>query len=101
MNNLLLVKLVLLISLLLPANIFAQGGKISGTVIEKDTEEPLAGVTVFINSIQRGVTTDSEGRYTLLSVPSGSYEMSFSFIGFATQKVQSVLVNNGRTTNVY
>ena len=100
MNNLLLVKLVLLISLLLPANIFAQGGKISGTVIEKDTEEPLAGVTVFINSIQRGVTTDSEGRYTLLSVPSGSYEMSFSFIGFATQKVQSVLVNNGRTTNV-
>lgn len=100
MNNLLLVKFALLVSLLLPMNLLAQSGKISGTVVEKNTEEPLAGVTVFISAIQRGVTTDSEGRYTLLSVPSGTYEMSFSFIGFATQKVQNVLVNSGRTTNV-
>lgn len=100
MNNLLLVKFILFVGILLPADLSAQGGKISGTVTEKDTEEPLAGVTVFINSIQRGVTTDSEGRYTLLSIPSGAYEMSFSFIGFATQKVQNVVVNNGRTTIV-
>ena len=100
MNNLLLVKLVLLVSMLLPVELLPQGGKISGTVVESDTQEPLAGVTVYINSIQRGVTTDAEGRYTLLSIPSGIYEVSFSFIGFATQKVQNVLVNSGRTTVV-
>lgn len=78
----------------------AQSGKISGVVTEAETGEPLAGITVYIESIQKGASTDSEGRYVLLSVPAGIYEMRFSFIGFSTQTIEHVEVNTGSTTSI-
>ena len=85
----------------LPGYAYAQStGKISGQIIEAGTGTPLIGVSVYLDGTQRGTTTDADGRYVLLSVPPGEYTVVMSFIGFATMRVEDVLVHSGRTTSI-
>lgn len=98
-------KQVILLTLFLavfvnPEIIFSQTGKISGTVSEKDNGNLLPGVTVFIEGTQKGDASDSEGRYTILSVEPGIYTVKFTFVGFATYTVSNVEVFSGRTTTI-
>ncbi|MEO1021993.1 MAG: TonB-dependent receptor [Bacteroidota bacterium] len=78
----------------------AQTGKISGIVTEKQTGEPLAGVTVVLSGTQKGALTDVNGQFSIISIEPGSYDVQFSYIGFATIKTQNVQVNSGRTSSV-
>lgn len=66
-----------------PALLFAQS-KIAGTVTD-ESRLPLPGVTVTVVETGKNVATDVEGRYLLNAV--AGQTLSFSFIGFATQKV--------------
>ena len=65
----------------------AQSGvTVSGTV--RDTSgEPLIGVSVLLEGTHRGVTTDSDGRYTI-TVPGGGATLRFGYIGYQTQSVK-------------
>lgn len=42
----------------------------------------LAGTTVQIKSLQKGAATDANGRFVIDNVPAGTYELSFSGIGY-------------------
>ncbi len=76
-------------------------GKISGTVIEAESDEALPGVSVYLEERPHiGTITDAEGRYVLLSVPPGSYTLVMSFVGFAAQRTENVEVFSGRTTTI-
>ena len=99
MKVLLFVKLFLILSLVSSIS-YAQTGKIVGTVKESGTGAPLPGVTVQIESLQKGTSTDTDGHYVLLSVPAGKHVVTFSFIGFSTQTIENVEVNTGRTTTI-
>jgi iron complex outermembrane receptor protein len=59
---------------------------LSGTIIDKQTNEPLMSVTVNVNNGQTGTSTDLDGKYSL-SVPEGRYTVSFSYIGYTTQTI--------------
>ncbi len=59
---------------------------ISGTVKDAKTGELLPGVTVVLVGTTKGIVTDSEGKFMLL-VPGLSEILSFSFVGYSTQKV--------------
>jgi len=54
---------------------------ISGRVINSSTNEPLENCNIYIKSIEKGATTDSDGIYKL-RVESGFYQLLFSYIGF-------------------
>jgi len=77
--------------LLAPSTAFAQGG-ISGSIagIVRDASGAvIPGVTVQAASPAliektRDVVTDSEGRYTIISLRPGTYSVTFSLQGFAT-----------------
>ena len=64
-----------------------QQQKISGTVTDANTNEPLIGVNVLIEGTTVGTTTDINGKYTL-DVPDANATLSFSFIGYVSEKVQ-------------
>ncbi|MDP4275176.1 MAG: SusC/RagA family TonB-linked outer membrane protein, partial [Bacteroidota bacterium] len=64
----------------------AQKQKVSGTIKEVGTENPLAGVYVMIEGTSIGVTTDADGRYSI-EVPNSNAVLVFSYMGFITQKV--------------
>jgi hypothetical protein len=66
---------------------------LSGTISEADTGETLIGVNVIIPSIQAGTVTNQYGYYSI-TLPKGEYEIVYSSIGFATQKMTIPLSEN-------
>lgn len=99
MKNLLFVKYLFVLGLI-SSNVLAQSGKINGTVIDKTTGEPLAGVTVYIADIAKGASTNVDGEYSIISVSSGTYSLRFSYVGFSTVLVNNVEVFTGQTTTI-
>ncbi len=68
----------------------AQNGELSGLVKESDNGETVSSVAVKYGK-GKGVITDAVGKY-VLSLPAGEYEISFSAIGYKTQKHKITLV---------
>jgi len=61
---------------------FAQSGSISGQVTDAKTGDPLPGVNVLIDELQRGAPTDIDGQYEITDVPTGTYSLVVSYIGY-------------------
>ncbi|CAN5903432.1 TonB-dependent receptor [soil metagenome] len=83
----------------LPAAAYAQGGTITGQVVNQDTQAPLSGVQVFVTGTNRGTLTNQEGRFLIPNVPAGQQVVRASLIGFA-QGEQRVNVTAGETATV-
>ena len=61
---------------------------ITGTVLDKTTNEPLAGVTVALVGTTTGTQTDAAGHFTLNGqISSAEAVLSVSYIGFRTQRI--------------
>ncbi|AHM60854.1 TonB-dependent receptor plug [Flammeovirgaceae bacterium 311] len=80
----------LLFFLLSSANSWAQSCKINGQVVDAATGESLPGATVFINSLQGGVT-DARGHFTFQELAAGPHQLQISFVGYQKQ-ILSVLL---------
>lgn len=74
--------------LLLSGTLAAQEAiRVTGTVYDAATDEPLAGVSVFIPGTPNGTVTDSAGRFTLLKIKAKKqYGLEFQYIGYTTVK---------------
>lgn len=97
----LLISLCLFILFSLTADSVYAGtkGKIAGKVTDS-SGEVLVGVQVFIEGTTRGTTTDVDGKYSLVNLDPGEYTVVFTYIGFATVKVQKVEVLVDKTTSI-
>ncbi|MAT90554.1 MAG: hypothetical protein CMC35_07655 [Flavobacteriaceae bacterium] len=71
---------------------------LSGTVTEAATGETLIGVNVLIPSLQTGAITNEYGFYSI-TIPSGTYEVTYSSIGFQA-KVETVTLTSTRSLNI-
>ena len=92
---------VFVVLVLVPSVVFAGvDGKVAGTVTDVETNNPLAGTNVIIVGTEMGASTDAEGKYIILNVPIGTYEIRATFIGYATVTVENVKVNSDLTTNL-
>ncbi len=77
-------KILIIILCLLPTSLFAQGYRVSGTVIDAQTQQPLAGASVFCQNTTIGTLTNSNGEFSM-TVPAGGYDIIVSFTGYETQ----------------
>ena len=75
-------------------------GKISGSVIDKETGEPLAGVNIVIPEINTGAASNMNGNFTITNIPPGTYNVTASYIGYARQIVKDVRVEIDLTTEL-
>lgn len=80
------------------APLFAVGGKIAGTVLDKETKQPLPGVNVLVEGTTLGAATNLKGEYVILNVPSGKYVLRASLIGYAAIRVENLRVSVDNTT---
>ncbi len=79
--------------------LFAQSvGKISGSVIDAETGEPLVGCNIEVKGTKLGASTDVDGSYFILNVPPGKYDLQASIIGYQKVLQQNVIIDAGRTT---
>jgi outer membrane receptor protein involved in Fe transport len=90
----------LIFLLLIPGLLFAQTGKVTGKIIDRESKEPLIGANIVIVSTQLGAVSDIDGKYTVLSVTPGGYTIKASYIGYQSISVTNVRVSAGLTTEL-
>ncbi len=71
------------------------GGELRGTVLSSGGET-LPGVHLYIAELEAGTVTTSDGTYRFRSIPSGSYSMRISMMGFQTEII-TITISAGET----
>jgi hypothetical protein len=81
---------------------FSQGSSsLQGVVTDGQTGEtlPFVNVIVYQNGNQiAGVNTDFDGKYVVKPIQPGTYEVLFSFVGYAQKKLTGVKVSSNKIT---
>ena len=80
-------------------NGFAQQGKVVGVVRDSETNETLVGVSVYVERLQKGTTTNEKGRYEL-QLPQGDHVIRASYIGYGTVEKQINIGSKPVTLNL-
>lgn len=84
-------KVFFFILLLVLSTMTAMAGNIKGTVLDKQTKEPLTGATIQITGTAQGVVADINGNYTL-NVNDGTYTITVRYIGYKDILLNSIKV---------
>ncbi|MDO8551029.1 MAG: carboxypeptidase-like regulatory domain-containing protein, partial [Ignavibacteria bacterium] len=98
MRLLLQSSFIILFLLIIPS--LAQTGKISGTITDTKTNDPLIGANVIILGTPMGAATNIDGYYSIINVAPGSYTLKASSIGYETHTIIDIRVSINQTTLV-
>ncbi|MCB0753432.1 MAG: carboxypeptidase-like regulatory domain-containing protein, partial [Ignavibacteriae bacterium] len=80
---------------------------LSGKVFDRELNEPLVGVEVFIKNLNVGTTTNANGFFEIKNLKNNSYDVRFSYLGYATitktmvvpsQEAENILINLEETS---
>lgn len=82
-------------SLLISLISFAQTGKITGKIIDKNNQ-PIGNASIKIVNGKGGTNSDIEGRFSL-TVPAGKYEIQVVSLGFQTKTIDDISIKAGVT----
>lgn len=75
-----------------------EGNRILGQVVSQETGAPLGQVQVFLESTGLGTLTNQAGRFIILNVPAGEYELRAVRIGLRTASTQVTVTPNQPAT---
>lgn len=78
-------------------------GKISGTLIDSVSKQPVEFASISLVEIKSnqpvdGTTTDDKGKFIIKNIADGDYKLLISFIGYKGKQIPNV--NIGRRTNL-
>ena len=68
---------------------------ISGSVLDRQTGDPLVGATIFLEGTHYGTICDFEGNFQLFDVPPGTYVLISSMIGYQQASIIGVEIKDG------
>ncbi|MBR3937849.1 MAG: TonB-dependent receptor [Bacteroidaceae bacterium] len=71
---------------------------IIGTVYDVNDNSPLAGATVYIEELEKGVISDNEGVFRITDIPDGTYTLKVQFLGYRPQE-ETVRTDKGNRSN--
>lgn len=82
------------------SHVSAQSFRISGKIIDKQSNEHLVGVFVLVKEKgSSGTQTDAQGEF-LIQVPKGNYTLQVSYMGYETQEIK-LTVNQDIHKDIY
>lgn len=73
-------------------------GILTGVVRDRKTQEVVPGVTVVLEGTTLGTSSDEEGRYRLADIPTGSYNVRASFVGYEPLLRANVVITSGNAS---
>ncbi len=76
--------IILFIVMVIPFHMGFTQNTISGAVNNAENMAPLEQVSIYIPELEKGTATNEDGRYELKDLPSGSFILVVSSIGFET-----------------
>ncbi|HYV92455.1 MAG TPA: TonB-dependent receptor [Chitinophagales bacterium] len=72
-----------------------------GVVKDKSTGKPMYNVTVYIPELLLGTVTEEDGAYQFSGMASGTFTITFSYVGYA-RVIKTVSLEGGKDTlNIY
>jgi hypothetical protein len=78
----------------------APRGRLAGRVLDATTEQPLPGASVVVPALDRGTAAEGDGRFVLHGLPTGTYTVKVSMVGYQTAVEAPVAVTSGRTAHL-
>ncbi len=75
-------------------------GKLAGRVTDINSGEPVIGANVIIIEKQMGASTDDKGRFMVINIPPGTYEVKAFRMGYQAVTVTDVKINLDLTTTL-
>ena len=73
-------------------------GKISGSIYDMDTNEPIIGANVIILDTGIGTASDVDGSYYIINLSPGLYNLKVDYIGYETKILKDINVSVNRTS---
>jgi hypothetical protein len=73
---------------------------ISGKVIDKYSEEELAGVIIDVEGTDISVYTDINGNYTLKNLKPGKYTLNIKYISYKETVVEDINIDANKTEKI-
>lgn len=96
MFNRLIQTILFSCSLLVLANAqTSKQGALTGTIIDKNSQRPVIGATVLINSTTLIVLSDTAGMFLFNEILPGTYNITINSLGYKTISLNNLLVTNG------
>ncbi len=75
-------------------------GSLNGYVYDTAGDEPLSGVSVFIEDTNYNVLTDDNGFFEMPYVYNGTYDVTASLFGYHEQIIEGVVIVEDETTSI-
>ncbi|NQU06351.1 MAG: carboxypeptidase-like regulatory domain-containing protein, partial [Calditrichaeota bacterium] len=75
-------------------------GKISGTVVDARTGEPIASANVVVLDTHYGAATSLDGEFYILNLKPGQYTVKASYVGYISITQEDVMVYADFNTQV-
>ena len=74
----------------------AQTQTIKGTVLDKDTRQPLIGAVVKVVTTEpvKGANTNEKGEFVIRDVPVGRHAVSCTYFGYSTYRSDNLILNS-------
>lgn len=66
-----------------------------GRIIDDKSKEPIAGVSVYVNDIEKGTITDPDGNYRI-TLSKGDHIITYSYINYEEKLTDLKIYNDGR-----
>ena len=96
-----IVLCLLYILSILPGIVYAgTTGKIAGTVIDSETNEPLPGCNIVIEGTTLGAASNINGEFFILNIPPGVYSVRASMVGYKSYRIDNVRILIDLTTSL-
>lgn len=82
-------------------NVFSQSnGSISGSIIDKLTQQSLPGTNVILEGTNKGTVADSNGIFRILDIALKTYNITFTRIGYKPETLYNITINAGNENNI-
>ena len=94
-----LILSVICLFVLMASGLAQLKGRVSGTVRDESTGESLVGVSIYVERLKVGTTTDERGRYDL-DLPLGEHVLRVSYVGYSTLHKKVTISNKPQTLNM-
>jgi Ca-activated chloride channel family protein len=93
-------RIICLIAFLVPFGLFGQSGAIQGRIADAQTNEPLIGANITIDSSSFGAASDVRGLFLIQRIPPGVYTLKCTYLGYQPVIMRDVRVKATDTTKV-
>ncbi|SVC38189.1 uncharacterized protein METZ01_LOCUS291043, partial [marine metagenome] len=72
----------------------------AGSIVDKETHQPLVGANFIIMKTGQGTASDQSGSFIMNNIPVGSYTVQASMIGYSGIVRPNVNINSNKLTQL-